>query len=101
MLRSQLEAEKANVEAVVKRQLHSKREKMVRDLQAQQEVSIGQIRTEFEKAQREIDELRSQLDSTEREQDTSMQQLAAERIRTSQMQTHGTQLLFERDALTT
>eukprot|EP00971_Amphidinium_carterae_P251490 4992066-Amphidinium_carterae.1 len=30
-----------------------------------------------------------------------MQQLAAERIRTSQMQTHGTQLLFERDALNT
>eukprot|EP00971_Amphidinium_carterae_P308793 6135899-Amphidinium_carterae.1 len=37
MLRSQLEAEKANVEHVVERQLQSEREKMARDLQAQQE----------------------------------------------------------------
>eukprot|EP00971_Amphidinium_carterae_P149973 2972964-Amphidinium_carterae.1 len=101
ILRSQLEAEKANVETAVKRQLHSKREKMARDLQAQQEVSLGQIRAEFEKAQQEIQELRSLLGSTERERDSSMQQLAVERIRTSQMQTQGTQLLFERDALST
>eukprot|EP00971_Amphidinium_carterae_P325326 6455536-Amphidinium_carterae.1 len=60
---------------------------MARDLQAQQEVSLGQIRVEFEKAQHEIEELRSHLGATERERDASMQQLAAERIRTSQMQT--------------
>eukprot|EP00971_Amphidinium_carterae_P225979 4482036-Amphidinium_carterae.1 len=47
---------------------------MTRDIQAQQEVTLGQIRAEFEKAQREIDDLRSQLDSTERQRDTSMQQ---------------------------
>eukprot|EP00971_Amphidinium_carterae_P244525 4855393-Amphidinium_carterae.1 len=99
MLRSQLEAEKANVETAVKRQLQSEREKMARDLQAQQEVSLGQIRTEFEKAQQEIEGLRAQADTVARERDSSMQQLAAERIRTTQMQTHGSQLLFERDAL--
>eukprot|EP00971_Amphidinium_carterae_P201281 3994204-Amphidinium_carterae.1 len=45
MLRSQLEAEKAKVEAAVKRQLQSERKKMVRDSQAQQEVLLGQMRT--------------------------------------------------------
>eukprot|EP00971_Amphidinium_carterae_P029528 581348-Amphidinium_carterae.1 len=99
MLRSQLEAEKANVAAAVERQLLSEREKMARDLQAQQEVSLGGIRTEFEKAQHEIDGLRSQAEAAERERDASMQQLAAERIRTSQMQTHGSQVVFERDTL--
>eukprot|EP00971_Amphidinium_carterae_P084023 1663090-Amphidinium_carterae.1 len=64
---------------------------MARDLQAQQEVSLGQIRAEFERAQQEIEGLRSHVDAAERERDTSMQQLAAERIRTSQMQTHGAQ----------
>eukprot|EP00971_Amphidinium_carterae_P278375 5525918-Amphidinium_carterae.1 len=73
MLRSQLEAEKANVEHVVDRQLQSKREKMARDLQAQQEVSLGQIRAEFERAQRELKGLRAHVDIAERERDTSMQ----------------------------
>eukprot|EP00971_Amphidinium_carterae_P120425 2386186-Amphidinium_carterae.1 len=43
MLKSQLEPEKANVETAVKRQLHSERKKMKRDIQAQQEVTLGQI----------------------------------------------------------
>eukprot|EP00971_Amphidinium_carterae_P255179 5065784-Amphidinium_carterae.1 len=34
MLKSQLEAEKANVEQIVSRHLHSEREKMARDVQA-------------------------------------------------------------------
>eukprot|EP00971_Amphidinium_carterae_P013506 266136-Amphidinium_carterae.1 len=59
MLKSQLEAEKANVESAVKRQLLSERKKMTRDIQAQQEVTLGQTRAEFKKAQREIDDLRS------------------------------------------
>eukprot|EP00971_Amphidinium_carterae_P322228 6404662-Amphidinium_carterae.1 len=69
------------------------------DLQAQQEVSLGQIRAEFERAQHELEGLRAHVDIAERERDASMQQLAAERVRTSQMQTHGAQLLFERDSL--
>eukprot|EP00971_Amphidinium_carterae_P351289 6492027-Amphidinium_carterae.1 len=100
VLRSQLEAEKANVEASVKRHLQTERQKMLRDIQAQQEVSLGQMRTEFDKAQQEIERLRARADAVARERDTSMQQLAAERVRTTQMQTHGSQLLFEKDALT-
>eukprot|EP00971_Amphidinium_carterae_P221010 4388036-Amphidinium_carterae.1 len=99
MLKSQLDAEKANVASAVERQLHSEREKMARDLRAQQEVSLGHIRAEFEKAQHEIEELRRHADAADRERDSSMQQLAADRIRMSQMQTHGSQLVFERDAL--
>eukprot|EP00971_Amphidinium_carterae_P195945 3888465-Amphidinium_carterae.1 len=74
---------------------------MARAIRAQQEVSLGQIRAEFEKAQQEIEGLREHVDSAERERDVSMQQLAAERIRTSQMQTQGSQLLFEKDVLQT
>eukprot|EP00971_Amphidinium_carterae_P227381 4510095-Amphidinium_carterae.1 len=65
---------------------------MVRDIQAQQEVSLGQLRAEFERAQHEIEGLRVHVDTAERERDASMQQLAAERVRTSQMRTHGAQL---------
>eukprot|EP00971_Amphidinium_carterae_P255182 5065785-Amphidinium_carterae.2 len=59
MLKSQLEAEKANAEQVVDGQLHSEREKMARDVQAQQDVLLGQARAEFERAQQELDGLRA------------------------------------------
>eukprot|EP00971_Amphidinium_carterae_P126065 2497407-Amphidinium_carterae.3 len=59
MLRIQLEAKKANVKTAVKRQLQSERKKMVRDLQAQQEVLLGKMRTKFKKAQQEIEGLRA------------------------------------------
>eukprot|EP00971_Amphidinium_carterae_P174727 3463332-Amphidinium_carterae.1 len=54
MLRGQLEAEKANVEHVLNRQLQSEREKMVQDLQTQQDVLLGQARA---RAQQELEGL--------------------------------------------
>eukprot|EP00971_Amphidinium_carterae_P290451 5766819-Amphidinium_carterae.1 len=95
MLRSQLDAEKANVERVVERQLHSEREKKVRELQAQSDVLMGQARSEFDKVQHELDDLRAQVQSAERERDTSVNQLAAEKIRSTQLQTYSSQLLYE------
>eukprot|EP00971_Amphidinium_carterae_P227382 4510096-Amphidinium_carterae.1 len=53
---------------------------MVRDIQAQQEVLLGQLRAEFERAQHEIEGLRVHVDTAERERDTSTQQLAAESL---------------------
>eukprot|EP00971_Amphidinium_carterae_P250228 4967239-Amphidinium_carterae.1 len=74
---------------------------MVQDLQTQQDVLLGQARAEFERAQQELEGLRAHVDAAERERDASMQQLAAEKIRSSQMQTHGAQLLFKKDTLFT
>eukprot|EP00971_Amphidinium_carterae_P041282 810523-Amphidinium_carterae.1 len=101
MLKSQLEAEKANVEQVVSRQLQSESEKMARDVQAQQEVLLGNARAEFERAQQELDGLRAHAEAAERERDASMQQLAAEKIRSAQMQSQGAQLKYEKDTLFT
>eukprot|EP00971_Amphidinium_carterae_P178759 3545826-Amphidinium_carterae.1 len=92
MLKSQLDAEKANVEQTVKRTLHSKREKLLREAAKHQDVLNGQARAELERAQHEIERLQAQVESAERERDTSMNQLAAEKIRSCQISTHCAQL---------
>eukprot|EP00971_Amphidinium_carterae_P074421 1470868-Amphidinium_carterae.1 len=74
---------------------------MVRELQAQSDVLMGQARSEFEKVQHELDDFRAQAQSAERERDTSMSQLAAEKIRSTQLQTYSSQLLYEKDQITT
>eukprot|EP00971_Amphidinium_carterae_P186077 3693720-Amphidinium_carterae.1 len=74
---------------------------MVRDLQTQSDVLMGQARTKFEKVQHELDGLRAQAQSAERERDTSMNQLAAEKIRSTQLQTHSAQLQFEKEQIST
>eukprot|EP00971_Amphidinium_carterae_P070907 1402401-Amphidinium_carterae.1 len=74
---------------------------MVRELQAQSDVLMGQARTEFEKVQHELDDLRAQGQSAERERDTSMNQLAAQKIRSTQLQTYSAQLQYKNDQITT
>eukprot|EP00971_Amphidinium_carterae_P121140 2399509-Amphidinium_carterae.2 len=74
---------------------------MAQDFQTQQEVLLGQARAEFEKAQQGHEELRAHAEAAERERDAAMQQLASEKIRSTQMQTHGAQLLYEKDVLFT
>eukprot|EP00971_Amphidinium_carterae_P119589 2369321-Amphidinium_carterae.1 len=55
MLKSQLDAEKANVEQTVRRTLSSEREKLLREATKQQDMLTGQARAELERAQREIE----------------------------------------------
>eukprot|EP00971_Amphidinium_carterae_P119588 2369320-Amphidinium_carterae.1 len=59
MLKSQLDAEKANVEQTVRRTLSSEREreKLLREATKQQDVLTGQARAELDRAQREIQRL--------------------------------------------
>eukprot|EP00971_Amphidinium_carterae_P285013 5658077-Amphidinium_carterae.2 len=80
--------------------MNAEREKMVREVKTQQEGLMGHAWAELEKAQQEIDRLQGQAESAERERDTSMNQLAAEKIRSTQMNTHCAQLTYEKDVLT-
>eukprot|EP00971_Amphidinium_carterae_P202855 4025500-Amphidinium_carterae.1 len=101
MLKSQLDAEKANVEQTVKRTLSSEREKLLREATKHQDVLSGQARAELDRTQREIERLQAQVESAERERDTSMNQLDAEKIRSTQMSTHCAQLAYEKGELRT
>eukprot|EP00971_Amphidinium_carterae_P290787 5774334-Amphidinium_carterae.1 len=100
MLRSQLDAEKANVEQTVRRTLSSEREKLLRETAKQQDVLTGQARAELDRAQQEIERLHAQAESAERDRDASMNQLAAEKIRSTQMSNHCAQLVYEKSELT-
>eukprot|EP00971_Amphidinium_carterae_P220700 4381634-Amphidinium_carterae.1 len=73
---------------------------MVREIQAQQDVLMGHARAKFDKAQHELNGLRAHAQSVERERDTSMNQLAAEKIRSTQLQTYSAQLKYENDMVT-
>eukprot|EP00971_Amphidinium_carterae_P013358 263269-Amphidinium_carterae.2 len=99
MLRSQLEAEKANVEEIVKRTLHSEREKMLREATKQQDVPMGHARSELKNAQQQLESLRGQAVAAERERDASMQQLAAERIRATQLENHCASLTYNHETI--
>eukprot|EP00971_Amphidinium_carterae_P029642 583009-Amphidinium_carterae.1 len=101
MLKSQLDAEKANVEQTVRRTLNTEREKLLREATKQQDVLTGHARAELERAQREIERLQVQSETAARERDTSMNQIAAEKIRSSQLSTHCAQLTFEKGEMTT
>eukprot|EP00971_Amphidinium_carterae_P111697 2212164-Amphidinium_carterae.1 len=61
---------------------------------------MGHARAEFDKAQHELNGLRAHAQSAEHERDTSMNQLAAEKIRSTQLQTYSAQLKYEKDMVT-
>eukprot|EP00971_Amphidinium_carterae_P197511 3919939-Amphidinium_carterae.1 len=101
MLRSQMEAEKANIDEIVKRTLISEREKMLREAEKQQDVLMGHARNEPENVQHQLESLRGQAVAAERERDASMQQLAAEKIRASQLESHCASLTYNHETVVT